>query len=79
MKYDKIEVMRDFGPQLNLLSELQRLGERAFIHKLKKKKPDITTDEIVNEIDRWYLQRPEGTDEGFSKRIDISGFVSKKI
>lgn len=71
--------MKDFEPQFRLLSELQRLGESAFIHKLKKKKPDITPDEIANEVDRWYLERPQGTDVGFSRRVDISGFRSKKV
>ena len=70
--------MRDFEPQFRLLSELQRLGERAFIHKLRKKNPDITLAETESEVDRWYLELPLGTDEGFSRR-DISGFVSKKI
>ncbi len=71
--------MRDFEPQFRLVSELQRLGERAFVHKLKKKDPDITPDEIANEVDRWYLRRPTGTDDGFSIRVDISVFNSKKI
>jgi len=70
--------VRDFEPQFRMLSELQRLGERAFIHKLRKKNPDITLAEIESEVDRWYLELPQRTDEGFSRR-DISRFVSKKI
>lgn len=71
--------MKNFEPQFRLISELQRLGERAFIFKLKKSKPDITSDEIANEVDGWYLERPCDADDGFFRRIDISGFTSKKI
>lgn len=76
-KYGKIKAVKDFEPKFRLLSELQRLGERAFINKLKKRNPDITDGEVAIEIDRWYLQRPEGSDEGFTSRVDISAVISK--
>lgn len=61
--------MKDFEPKFRVVSELQRLGESAFIHKLKKRKPDITDSEISEEVSNWYLVRPyTEPEEGLVRR-----------
>lgn len=70
--------MKDFEPKFRVVSELQRLGERAFIHKLKNKRPDISDSEIVAEIARWYLTKIDAApEEGLVRRADLSGFRSQ--
>ena len=65
--------MRDFEPKFRVVSELQRLGERAFIHKLKRKKPDISDSEIAAEIASWYLTKSDTSPEdGLVRRSDLS-------
>ncbi|MCZ2389513.1 MAG: hypothetical protein LC113_00365 [Acidobacteria bacterium] len=40
------------------IAELQRLAERAFVYKLKEERPDITPQEIEEEVGKWYKDRP---------------------
>lgn len=76
MKYVKIKAVKDFEPQFRLVSELQRLGERAFVFKLKQKRPEITPDEIAAEVGKWYLnERPNSSHRG--RRLDTSRFNRK--
>lgn len=42
-----------------MIAELQRLAERAFVYKLKQKYPDITPQQIELELAKWYKDRPE--------------------
>lgn len=60
--------MKDFEPKFRIISELQRLAERAFVFKLRKKRPDISEAEISAEVARWYLTRDEITAEDFMVR-----------
>ncbi len=46
-----------------MIFELQRLAERAFIYKLKEKRPEITEREILFELNKWYKIRP-GAEHG---------------
>jgi hypothetical protein len=39
--------------------DLMRIVERGFIHKLKDRRPEITEDELAQELKRWYLDRPK--------------------
>lgn len=44
--------------RFELLMELRRLGERAFVHKLRQKHPDLTPQQINEELSKWYCVRP---------------------
>lgn len=50
--------MKNGIAKFRVISELQKLAERAFIHKLKKANPEITQQEIIAEVNRWYKDRP---------------------
>ncbi|HLA95987.1 MAG TPA: hypothetical protein VK612_09715 [Pyrinomonadaceae bacterium] len=50
--------MKSFVAQVQLISNLQQFAERAFVNKLKKQSPDISPQEIVAELNRWYMDRP---------------------
>ena len=41
-----------------MIAELQRLAERAFIYKLRRKHPNVTAQEIGEELRKWYKDRP---------------------
>ena len=43
---------------LQIVQELLDLAERAFVHKLKKRNPEITDDAIRAAINQWYATRP---------------------
>lgn len=49
--------------KFQLIMELQQLAKRAFLHKLKVKKPHLTEKEIRTELNRWYQVRP-GAEHG---------------
>ncbi len=75
-----MDSVKDFEPKFRVVSELQRLGERAFIHKLKKRKPEITDSEISAEVAKWYLAKPyEMSEKGLVRRSNHSMFIIKKI
>jgi hypothetical protein len=44
--------------KFQMIFELQELAERAFIHKLREQDPDISEDDIKDNLDRWYKIRP---------------------
>ena len=46
-----------------MIAELQRLAERAFIHKLKENNPELTPEDTIRELNRWYKLRP-GAEHG---------------
>ena len=50
--------MKSFVAQIQLVLNIQKFAERAFVNKLKKKRPDITFKEISEEVDNWYTNRP---------------------
>lgn len=71
--------VKDFEPKFRVISELQQLGERAFIHKLKKRRPEITDSEISAEVAEWYLAKPnEALEKGLVRRSNYSDLISKK-
>lgn len=58
-----------------MMGELQELGERAFVHKLKEQRPDITPEELRAEINRWYRIRPGAEHgDGPGRVVDPSRF-----
>lgn len=72
-------MVRDFESKFRVISELQRLGERAFVFKLRKKRPDISPAEISAEIARWYLTREDvSSEDGLVRRADLSEFNTVK-
>ncbi|MEJ7624229.1 MAG: hypothetical protein WKF34_09575 [Pyrinomonadaceae bacterium] len=61
--------------KFEMIGELQELGERAFIHKVKERNPDITTEELRIEINRWYRTRPGAEHgDGPGRLVDSSRF-----
>ena len=44
--------------RFQLLMELRRLGERAFLYKLRETHPDLTPQQINEELSKWYRIRP---------------------
>ncbi len=65
--------MKNCINKLKIISELLKLSERAFLHKLKKKKPNLTESEIALELKNWYLHRPGaeyGDGEGVPGNLD---------
>jgi len=44
--------------KFGIVLELVELGERAFIHKLKKTNPLISPTEIEEAVRGWYRDRP---------------------
>lgn len=43
---------------LQIVQELLEIAERAFVHKLKKRNPEITDDAIRAAVNQWYATRP---------------------
>jgi Rv0078B-related antitoxin len=43
---------------LQIVQELLEIAERAFIHKLKKRNPEISDDAIRAAVNQWYAIRP---------------------
>ncbi len=41
-----------------MIAELQRLAERAFVYKLKQKDASITPQQVEAEVCKWYKERP---------------------
>lgn len=71
--------MKDFEPQFRVVSELQRLAERAFVFKLKKRRPGISDGEMSAEIARWYLTRDDvAAEDYFVRRTDLSKFKTER-
>jgi hypothetical protein len=67
--------VKSFAARVRLVSDLQKFAERAFIHKLKQKDPDISQKEIIAELNRWYMDRPGApAGDGFGRPGDPSRF-----
>ncbi|MBX3292546.1 MAG: hypothetical protein KF881_06605 [Acidobacteria bacterium] len=67
--------MQNAAARFQLLMELRRLGERAFVQKLRQKHPDITQEEINKELCTWYRIRPGAEfGDGVGRVGDMSRF-----
>ncbi len=61
--------------RFQLLMELRRLGERAFLHKLRQERPDLTPRQINEELSRWYRVRPGAEfGDGVGRVGDVARF-----
>lgn len=61
--------------KFQIIMELRRLGERAFLHKLREKHPDLSQQEINDELTKWYRTRPGAEHgDGVGRIGDISRF-----
>lgn len=52
-----MEFVKSYVAQVQLILDMQQFAERAFVNKLKKKRPEITRKEISEEVDKWYTER----------------------
>ena len=60
---------------LNIFLDLMQIVENGFIYKLKKRNPEISDDEIKEEVKKWYLDRPNAEfGDGNGEVGDISRF-----
>jgi len=50
--------VKSYVAQVELILNMQQFAERAFVNKLMKKRPEITQNEIREEVDKWYTDRP---------------------
>ena len=72
-------LVKDFEPKFRIVSELQRLGERAFVHKLRAKRPEISDADVSAEIARWYLTKIDPSpEEGLVRLTDLSAFKKRR-
>lgn len=55
--------MTNMHSKLGIILELVELGERAFIYKLKKRRPLISPLELEEAVRSWYRERP-GAEQG---------------
>ena len=61
--------------RFQLLMELRRLGERAFLHKLRQKHPDLSQNQTNEELSKWYRIRPGAEfGDGVGRVGDLSRF-----
>ena len=61
--------------RFKMLMELRRLGERAFLFKLRQKHPDLTTKQINEELSKWYRIRPGAEfGDGVGRAGDLKRF-----
>jgi len=61
--------------KFQIIMELRRLGERAFLYKLRKKQPNISQQEINAELTKWYRTRPGAEfGDGVGRIGDLSRF-----
>ena len=61
--------------KFEIIGELQELGERAFVHKVKTRNPDITPEQLRIEINLWYRTRPGAENgDGPGRVVDPSRF-----
>jgi hypothetical protein len=52
------KAMENGVARFQLLMEMRRLGERAFLLKLRQKHPDLTPQQVNEELSKWYRIRP---------------------
>lgn len=58
-----------------MIAELQRLAERAFVFRLKELHPDITPEQVEIEICKWIKTRPGAEfGDGVGRVGDLSRF-----
>jgi hypothetical protein len=68
--------VQDGKKNFGLMMELADLAERAFVHKLKRKNPQVTPVETEAAVRAWYQHRPGspvGDGDGVSG--DIRRFI----
>lgn len=53
-----MEGMKDYSSKFQIILELFALSERAFLYKLKQKKPNLSPAEIEEQRREWCLTRP---------------------
>ena len=62
--------------QFQLLMELRRLGERAFLLKLRQKYPALTPQQANEELSKWYRNRPGAQNgDGVGRIGDLARFA----
>ncbi len=67
--------MENAVDRFQLVMELRRIGERAFVHKLQKKHPELSQQQINEELSRWYRVRPGAEHgDGVGRVGDLSRF-----
>jgi hypothetical protein len=68
---------RHDSSKLNVFTDLMRMMDSAFIHKLRARNPNISEGEVAEELKRWYMHRP-GAEHGDSSGVrgDLSRFFS---
>jgi hypothetical protein len=44
--------------KFSIIMELLQIAERAFVHKLKRKNPNLSDLEVKEAIKTWYMDRP---------------------
>jgi hypothetical protein len=72
-----MEKGKNDASKLSVFLDLMQIVERAFVHKLKVRRPDITQEEISAAVTSWYMERP-GAEHGDADGVvgDISRLVS---
>ena len=58
-----------------MIAEINRLAERAFVFRLREKNPEITSEQIEIEICKWIKDRPGAEfGDGEGRVGDLSRF-----
>jgi hypothetical protein len=60
--------------KLEVLMDLMRIVEMGFIHKLKQRRPDITEEEVAEELKRWYM---DSTAPGHGDPAFVAGDIKR--
>lgn len=61
-----------------MIAEINRLAERAFVYRLREKDPNITPEQIEIEICKWLKDRPGAEfGDGEGRVGDVSRFYKK--
>lgn len=50
--------MRSFVAKIQMIADLQKFAEWAFVYKLKKRDPYISDEGIAAAVNAWYKDRP---------------------
>lgn len=50
--------MKSFVAKVQMIADLQKFAERAFVYKLKKRDPHISDEGIAAAVNAWYKDRP---------------------
>lgn len=70
--------MKSGTATFEMIAELQRLAERAFVYKLRQKSPHLTPEEVEVEVGKWYKERPQAEfGDGVGRIGDLARFNNK--